>query len=1153
MTRRCANSLVVFLLGTLLCSFPLTAADNERDSGSAPVVTAVTVKRISIQAARAATRRRDWSRAINHFERALAADEKDHALRAEFAGVLFQAGFGNRSLAEYDRLLAEKPDRETRGAAVQVAMALRDFDDVVARLQAYPEAERASREYRLRLARAYSWTHSYDKSAPLYAALVKETPDERIVRQEYLVALLASNQWEALDREAAAYLERWPDDIEVRLYRIDVLLRGDQLGRAREALAVLEKESTEFHEGIHMRMADLQLACGAEVEEIRAGLEKAAGDRTAPTLRVRLAVLYGHDGQFHRALAILAQAEKEGAQRDLLIAARAELYGFAGMYRTSLEEFDTLVRMGTLGSRGLKGIARAAAPIYRSDDAHSALRHGVIQFPGDMDATYQYLDLLIESAEYKAALKVADTLVAQQPQNITARLLRGRLLAADGREADADQDFSVLIDRLVETGTLAAMRQGHITKQNLKLVPSKVWRAVVARAPDDTPAAALLARALYREVEFRAAEAAWAVPMAAEPDEPLYRLGLVETLVARGVRTVEGSRQRVESHLPALIAAQNLPREGQVRLAELLVRTERWEDLVTVTGRMLEQRPDDTLAVALRAGALMALEHEPEALQTVNHFLAQAPDNELSAYALWTRLGAMAITAEDPAYRHSADALRAMLDRSPGNLDVQMSLGWLHTILREYDEGRVRLEQVLAARPTDGEALLWRARLESWDEEYDTALEYYARYEKANPTDRRLCRERARVLSWALEFRKSTEEYTRGIIAAGATDPPREEDSDWAKALYLEREAKAYKWNKREWHAVETYDQLLSLQPEDPEINFDRGQMDTRLGFSRRASDYYERTLLLAPGHSQARAALEYERHRLNGSIREKYSFRKEKGFSNAFAIEEHLLTTTWWSPEIGDMWWLGAELERGWYFFKAFRDPTANRAQIMGRKRFYSGLQLDAWYQYSRYSAPTHGTNNFGLESRYKAFDFVETLLSIEREDVLENYNTIALDIQRYNYKVGLASDVTRRLRVDAWGAWVHVDDGNDGRRGRASASYEILQYPRLLKLSYSVEYWDYDRQNRVYFAPSQFIQHGPMLHWRHYLNREHYSGVNELYYGVKVPLLFDNHGHNYPAIGAEFLWDITNQWQIGADASYTDSGLYRGSFVTAWLRYRF
>lgn len=317
MTRRQVNLLSVLLLGALLCP-ALPAADAPKPVAPA-VVSLVSRKRIRTRAARAAVRRRDWSRAIGHFEGALKADETDRALRAEFAGVLFQAGFGNRALAEYDRLLAEQPTPEIRDAAVQTAMALRDFDSVLARLLEYPEAEHKSRVYRLRLARAYGWTHNYGKAVSRYAALVKETPDERIVRKEYIGALLAVNQWDTLDHEITAYLKRWPDDMDARLYRVDMLIRSDKLGQAKHALAVLEKESSEFHEGIYMRMADLQLACGAEVTEIREGIEKVIRDRIAPTLRVRLAVLYGHDGQFHRALIVLAQAEKENAGRALVI------------------------------------------------------------------------------------------------------------------------------------------------------------------------------------------------------------------------------------------------------------------------------------------------------------------------------------------------------------------------------------------------------------------------------------------------------------------------------------------------------------------------------------------------------------------------------------------------------------------------------------------------------------------------------------------------------------------------------------------------------------------------------------------------------------------------------------------------------------------
>lgn len=1173
----------------ILAVWPALAQEPPPPAPDAPpaadAASAVSRVQVLLHAARASVQRRDWPQALARFEEALALKPDDLDTRKEFAGVLFQSGDAERALSEYDRILQEAPLRaDVRDAAVDALLALRDIESAIARLRAYPP-ELQGPEQRLRLARACMAADRPDDALPLFVELARAAPDRRAVRREYLGAMAAAADSDRFARAVSEYLAVWPDDADVLLYRVDALLMQDRAPEALRQVEQLIRDPATARDPVWMRWADLRLACGSDPAVVRARLESVAEGRRAPELRARLAVLYAYSGLFQPACAALHQAVREGVGSESASVTRAELLGLGGLHRTAYVAFDRQVRLHRASPRALKGMAEAARALRRSDDARAALRRALIQFPGDMDATYRYIALLEERGEFAAALDLVTPLLKRRPDNLTARLLRARLLAAAGRAEEAQADFDALAAVLADRGPQALVAEGFITRANLNLVSSRVWRAVCERRAADAAARAELAAALFREADFDASARVGEEAVQLAPDAPLHHLGLVEALTARGLAATRGARDRVAEELPKLVASERLDAAGLARLAEFLVRTERWGDVLVVTERRLRTEPRDTHAVALHAGALMRLDRPDEALREIAAHLAEPPDNPVTPFRLWTRLGAMARSKDDAAYRHSQEGLRALLAVNPGNSDVLQAVGWLAVIHKDYPAGRAALDEALRQTPADAEALLWRARLESWDGQYADAVAFYDRYSRANPADRRVLLERARVHGWALDYEKSLREYTRGIREDGASDPPGADASVWARSLYLEREAKRALWNDRLRAAAARYDDLLTLEPEDPELLFDRGQVESRLSMSRRAADLYERTLLVAPGHTQARDALDFEERRMAASLTAAWSYRREKGsgdlfglapdalndlllspktdqyllalsggdFDRVFRIEEHLLTLTLWSPEIADGVWLGVQGEQGWYGFDVFPNVTAQRARIMARKRFESSLQLDAWYQAARYSEVEHRSGTWGAQARRTFFDTLDAAAGYAREDVVENFLTLADDVQRDVFRLDLGARVTRRIRADAWGAWVRVNDGNDGRRGGATGSFEILQYPRILKILYSAEYWDYDQNNRTYFSPNGYVQHGPALHWRHYLNREHYVGAKELYYGIRLPLAVNTEGDVYLGAAVEFLWDLTRHWQIGADASLTSGDPYDGLFARAWIQYRF
>lgn len=1107
--------------------------------------------------ARGAVARRDWNTALDRFQEALDLAPRDAVLRKEFAGVLFQAGNARRALEEYDRVLDQRPgDREAQDAGIDLCMAVHDFDSMLQRLVHYRPERETDRRFMLKLARGYLWTHQPAQAVRLLDALLRDAPDDRDLNKEYLIALLAAQMWDEFAARSEPFLVKWPDDEQVRLFRVDALLLQD---RAVEALALLRdltRDPAKASASVLLRAVDLRMACGEPTADVRAWLEAITRDRRLPELRLQVAILYAYDGAFHSAWTQVDAARREGASAALLAGIEAELYSIGQMPRTATERFAALLQAEQPGVRALKGAAQAALALRKLDVAKSLLRRAVIQFPGDMDATFRYARLLEERGETAEGLSLLNAVVAAHPQNPAARLLRGRAFLAAGQSERAAEDLDAVSLFLAEHGVAGAVASGLFPAPYLELIPSFVWRAVCTLSPKDAPLRAQLALALQREGRIPQAADQWEEIVRALP-EARWRLHLVETLLAQGIATDAARRDRVQAEIATLVGAVDLDRPGLARLAEVLVRLENWEALLRVADRLLQAQSDDGYAVALAGSALMGLHRDAEAQALFERYRALAPENLLSEFALWSRLGYCGRQKEHPAYRKAMAFLTALAERQPENLDLRQAAGELAATHGEFDAGRGHFGAVNGADAADPIALLWRARLEAWDRRYDEALRLYTLYEEADPADRKVKLERARALGWALHYSEARREYNAGIERLQQQAPVDPNAEAWAKAAALERDAKSANWARRERTAIGCYDQLLTFRPDDPEILFERGQMATRLGFSKQAEDHYDRALLLLDdrtlAHNFVRDAIDFEQTRRHATLIQSYDFRRENGFSDLFEITEHLLTTTAWSPEIDGMFWLGAEVQEGFYTFQSFPGLTAERLRFMARKRFDNGLQLDAWVRGGYYWKVDNATFNGALEARYKAWDRLETLLGIDRLDVLENYRTIAQEIEADRIRLALGGDIAARWRADGQIAYVHYEDGNNGLRGRAALGYELLRYPRMLKLIYGLDYWNFQHDDRVYFSPRNYVQHGPMLHWRHYLNEQHYAGVNELYYGIKIPLGFDSNGKVYFGGGVEFLWDITHHWQVGAEANATWSQPYEGYFGRAWVQYRF
>jgi hypothetical protein len=368
-------------------------------------------------------------------------------------------------------------------------------------------------------------------------------------------------------------------------------------------------------------------------------------------------------------------------------------------------------------------------------------------------------------------------------------------------------------------------------------------------------------------------------------------------------------------------------------------------------------------------------------------------------------------------------------------------------------------------------------------------------------------------------------------------------------------EGKEALWNKRPLTAIQKDEELLTFRPDDPEILFDLGRLYYAIGDNRTARNYYERTLSFSPGHIYAAAALEDATLDAGHNTGLRFDYADKNGFNDEFRITETDVTAWYLTPIVGDDWRVEAEADEAFFSFPQTDNIYATRMGLGIRKSFPPyGPLLRFFMRESVYSGVGNTyTNNWLASINYRATDMLEMGGGVVREDVLENYNTVKEHTNRDKVFGTIGSDLSRRLRLDLRGDFMRYKDTNTAIDLSGTAGYELMQFPRLLQLSWQSEYWAYQHSGKIYFSPSSYSQHGPTLHWRHYLGDEKFLPGQQFYYGLKASTKLDSDAVFFWGGGGELLWDITKQWQVSADFSFQDSDVYREFLTTMGVRYRF
>jgi len=206
-----------------------------------------------------------------------------------------------------------------------------------------------------------------------------------------------------------------------------------------------------------------------------------------------------------------------------------------------------------------------------------------------------------------------------------------------------------------------------------------------------------------------------------------------------------------------------LPRPEQI--ADALEQSGRLDDALAYYNQALRANPADDTTL-LRVGAIHTNRGQPEAAIDVYRRLVELSPNDAGYHRGLAQLYDWSMRLEETAEQQ---ARVAVLD--PGDVSVRYSLVNYYILEKKDYTSAIRYaEEIVAARPHDGQALTDLAQLYSQTRQLDRALATYQRALAEDPSDPVIGRSLAKTNDWLRQTEALIQGY-RVSLAETPNDP----------------------------------------------------------------------------------------------------------------------------------------------------------------------------------------------------------------------------------------------------------------------------------------------------------------------------------------------------------------------------------------------
>lgn len=786
------------------------------------------------------------------------------------------------ALGYYRRLYRLRPERQVRRQLVNLLAAAHRYREAITLMEEDTAAHPEDQEALHQLALLYYWQRDYQAASEIYDRLLERAKDQAAWREEaaqvadaagredaalkhYLwlygkhqgkkeYALKLARLWSQKGKhpEAVAVLaplmEDRPDPEVRRWYALELLLTGDPEGALREYRRAWEAGDTHQETIINLarlyaRQKQFSKAAGMWDEARRRQLLKGE-------LRWEAALTYSYAHRYGEAVEVLKPVERDNPKYPRLLLFLGQVHFYQKHWGQAAHYFKAYLEKHPQDAEARRLLAEALA--FRPEAREEAIAaYGELAGQGDQAARLRRIALLLEAGKWQTAeeeLKASplpqeprllleqarlclwagdlegaqvrlEAYATQEPRDLSARLLRARVLTFVGRPKEAQE----LLRTLPISGPGAESRAVLVALIEAALA-QKDWRQAEhlalrlygsqfphkVRPPADWREARLWSREDRHPV--REEDPGIAVQEASVRDKEEKaeaRLGLEErTWIARAL-CHSPSPEAVE--LAVDLSLQNLWQRRDhhptlLILSHLLPRLRRFEDLSRVAARIPGVRVDSPEYVAALAFFVGSAGRHGGKLDYLLHVLQEYrrhrfPDNPGELLGL----AALALELDEP--RIAADYCRRALRLKPRDARAQELLTQCQMLARDFGPVLARLEE-----NPEGQTPLTAARLYLMRGQYEGVKAAVAKITPGHPdyVAGRLLMAKAQRLE-----RRYQEAWQTLEGLAGQATP---ETLLMEKAQVLE--------GLGDRRAVQLYDEVIRRQP---------GTQEARVAAARRA------------------------------------------------------------------------------------------------------------------------------------------------------------------------------------------------------------------------------------------------------------------------------------------------------------------------------
>lgn len=610
-----------------------------------------------------------WQKVIDEFANMQLNTPAGKAnLAVEVARAYMVLGKQDLARQQFARALQAQPDNvEAELGAARIALMDRDGPAALAIAEKVMARHPNEVEPQLLRAELLVLLDRMPESIAQFEKVAQARPDDPRAFARLAALHISLNELDKAQKDIEALVKVAPGTLQTVYLQSVLALRQSKWVAARDGAAKVLRVAPDYQQALVVAAsANIHLNDQLQAQAMLKKVIKAQPDAAMP--RQLLAESYIAARNADDALAALAPLKAETSNSPDLLNLTGQAYLLKGDFERSADAFGKLAKLrpNNAQARINLGLAR----MYSGDE--TAGMHE-LEEATRLDSTRVQVDAAIVAAhlrkgDRKEALAALDALEKRQPDNPLTYTIKGQVMLAIGRPADARVAFERAI-QLQPNNLEAAIQLARLDVADKKVDAARQrFIAIVEKEPKNVRAWTLLAKL---QLDTGA------------PDK------------------------EVQATLEKAIDADPTQNEARSALVQLLLKGGKTKDALTVAQQAQAANPDTPEVMALLGSTQLAAGAPQQAVSTFSKLQTQQPNNP----ALWVDLSAAQQAAGDKA--GAEQSLRRALELNSDFREAQLRLLGLMLADKRYDEALAYARAQQKAEPNDVSGYAFEARVQA--------------------------------------------------------------------------------------------------------------------------------------------------------------------------------------------------------------------------------------------------------------------------------------------------------------------------------------------------------------------------------------------------------------------------------------------------------